>query len=232
MNNDAQDSTFLGACRVGATAQDLGGHVQWYHSVATPGASTVTASTVGGGSCQGEQAPPTGVQGHTPQGALQQQQTPRNRQAVVEALKKEVAAADGAKKKWKFTWQRQSGVNGRVEFKEEVLSTEGIRCFAVAREGTLVITIVHGLRKYYFAGASTAVKGKVFGRMGEWSQEAQPHIVEMQPGATWEWEKFDLATNEIQWAQFCTSENSGGKLWKPAQMEAARIEEKVRQLPG
>jgi hypothetical protein len=100
-----------------------------------------------------------------------------------------------------------------------------------AREGTSVISIVHGLRKCFYAGANNSVKGKVFGRLGEWTAEAQPLMVEMQPDATWSWEKVDMATSEVQWANFCAGNGTGGKLWQPAaNLEANMIEEKV-QLP-
>jgi hypothetical protein len=244
MDDSAQQAAYYATRRLGATANEIGGgNVQWHQSITTPGATAVTRDTPREGiQAGGMDTPNTGVStitaspqnatrlftSTTPQVLQQQVRRPATRAAVAEALRQVIAASDLTKKHWEFTWQKDSGANGSNDLKEELLCTEEIQCFAMAREGTSVVSVVHGLRKCFYAGASTAVKGKVFGRLGEWTAETQPLMVEMQPGATWSWEKVDMATSEVQWANFCAGRDTGGKLWQPAaNLQANMIEEKV-----
>jgi hypothetical protein len=89
------------------------------------------------------------------------------------ALRKVIAVSDATKKRWEFTWQNNSGADGNRDLREELLCTEEIQCFAMAQKSTLVVSIVHGLRKCYFTKVSSAVKGKVLGILGEWTAEAR-----------------------------------------------------------
>jgi hypothetical protein len=68
--------------------------------------------------------------------------------------------------------------------------------------------------------------------VGEWTEEMQPLIVEIQPEETWDWEKLDIATSEVQWVNFCLGGDTAGMLWRPSpDTEAIDIEEKV-QIPN
>jgi hypothetical protein len=92
---------------------------------------------------------------------------------------------------------------------------------------------VHGLRKFFNPNASPAIKGSVFGWIGEWNEDSHPLIVELQQEATWSWEKIKLATSETQWANFCRSPASAnGQLWTPAEIAANAVEHNVQvQVP-
>jgi hypothetical protein len=162
------------------------------------------------------------------------QQTPEGGQqglALQNALKQAITEADDKHKKWEFNWQQGHGANNKNEFRDEALCMEAVQCFAMARPDTSLITIVHGVRKFFHPNAPAAVKGSVFGRIGEWSVDSHPLIVELQKEATWSWEKIKLATSETQWANFCTSPASAnGQLWKPAETAANAVEHNV-QVP-
>jgi hypothetical protein len=151
--------------------------------------------------------------------------------ALQNALKQAIAAADDKHKKWEFNWQQGHGATNKNEFRDEVLCMEAVQCFAMARPETSIITIVHGVRKFFHPNAPAAINGSVFGRIGEWSRDSHPLIVELQKEATWGWEKIKVATSETQWANFCTSPASAnGQLWKPAENAANAVEHNV-QVP-
>jgi hypothetical protein len=175
---------FLGAQHTGATAADLGAHAQqWYHSVATPRTSADartannTAPTAlwgeGGAVAAANQVPIVagtaemiGGRGGQParlfnHGAYTT--TAPQQPALQTALQKVIAFSGESHKKWEWTWQRDLGANKKNEFRNEVLVTEEVQCFGMARRETAVITVVHGLRKFLGAQVPAAIKGAVFG---------------------------------------------------------------------
>jgi hypothetical protein len=69
------------------------------------------------------------------------------------------------------------GANKKIEFREEVLNTEQLQLFAVMKENSAVLTIIHGLQKYYNGETAPELRGKVLARVGDWTSIAQPYIV-------------------------------------------------------
>jgi hypothetical protein len=85
------------------------------------------------------------------------------------------------------------------DFREELLVTEKIQAFGIVKSGSTTVTVVHGLRKYYNRNVAPELRGKVLGRIGDWTADATPYIIEMQPEATWKWEKISVATDVVAW---------------------------------
>jgi hypothetical protein len=69
-------------------------------------------------------------------------------------LQKVIAFSDEAHKKWEFTWQRDLGANKKNEFRDEVLVTEEVQCFAMTRLDTAVV--------FQHPGTSISQRGSVW----------------------------------------------------------------------
>jgi hypothetical protein len=67
------------------------------------------------------------------------------------------------------------------------------------KSGSTTITIVHGLQKYYNYNGNVAPE-----------LHAIP-IVEIQPEATWKWEKISIATDVMVWTEFVNNPQNSGQ---------------------
>jgi hypothetical protein len=149
--------------------------------------------------------------------------------ALKNAFSKVIEAQSGDENKHDFNWQIGSGATRSADFKEEVLNTEKILAFGIVKSGSSTINVIHGLRKYYNGNVATDLRGKVLGRIGDWTHDATPYIIEMQPEATWKWEKISIATSVTAWTAFVNSPQNTGQPWAPGET-ADPIEANV-QLP-
>ena len=247
--SEANIDIFASAAKAGATAGDLSGTDPWYldatatrttvtNATATQTQGVTAAVTPGGQGGAGvrftlpnEGTPQVATpqvlfqQGvGTPHGATQQEKGG----GLIPTLNKRFSTATAGEKLHDYTWQATTGAAGRNEFKEEVLvAADKLEMFALVQQETSYITVVHGVRKYYNGGTAPELKGKIIARMGDWTEDAHPHIVQL-PDDVFDWEKLKLATDPVQFAAFAAMEQNKGKLWKPA--ATATSEENV-QVP-
>jgi hypothetical protein len=112
----------------------------------------------------------------TPAGGGDQQRI-EEQPAVEKTIAEAVKAQSEQERKQEFAWQMELGANKKVEFREEVLNTEQLQLFAVVKENSAALTIIHGLRKYYNGETAPELRGKVLARVGDWTSIAQPYIV-------------------------------------------------------
>lgn len=149
--------------------------------------------------------------------------------ALQNAFDKVLEKQSGDENKREFNWQATSGATHVADFREELLGTEKILAFGIVKSGSPTINVIHGLRKYYNGNVAPELRGKVLGRIGDWTTDATPYIVEMQPEATWKWEKITVATDAVAWNTFINNPQNAGQLWVPG--ATADPVEKDIQLP-
>jgi hypothetical protein len=107
----------------------------------------------------------------TPAGGGDQQRI--EEQPVVEkTIAEAVKAQSEQERKREFAWQMELGANKKIEFREEVLNTEQLQLFAVVKENSAALTLIHGLRKYYNGETAPELRGKVLARVGDWTSIA------------------------------------------------------------
>ena len=72
--------------------------------------------------------------------------------------------------------------------------------------------MVHGLCMY-FGNAAREYVGKVIGRMGEWAEDVNPLLLMMPDKAAWEWNKINVCTDAVAWANHVNTNEGSIKPW-------------------
>ena len=120
--------------------------------------------------------------------------------AVMAALRGEALACSAERLRELFMWQPDLGMSQRTEFMEEAIMghSAGIVAFACVQQGSPVVKLIHGITRYL--GRDAAELRKSFlGRVGEWTHESSPHIVELPVQKSWDWKKIDFADDIEGW---------------------------------
>jgi hypothetical protein len=168
----------------GATAGDLGIHAgNWYHGADNTGTdqghrgnpsqfpgTPLTPDVAGGAAARGFLFPTTPAVNTTTAATTPQPMAVGS--ALQAAINKVIDKQTVKDKKHEFNWQCASGATRVNEFREELLATETIQAFGIVKSGSTTVTIVHGLRKYYNGNVAPELRGKVLGRIGDWTADA------------------------------------------------------------
>lgn len=150
--------------------------------------------------------------------------------AVVAALKGEVLACTKERLRELFKWQGDHGVAGKSDFMEEcVMSHSGdIVSLGCVQKDSTAVKLIHGVTKYMGRDAPE-LKKSVVGRVGEWTHDNKPHLVELPPQKTWDWKEIEFADDFEAWKNFVNNALAEDKfkLYTPS----AGASKKKRHLP-
>jgi hypothetical protein len=133
--------------------------------------------------------------------------------AIQAAIERSIAAQSAVEQKKAFIWQKELGAKDKDKFKEELLAySPDVKACAFVQKDSVVIKVVHGLCKY-FGNAAREYVGKVIGRMGEWAEDVNPLLLMMPDKATWEWNKLNVCTDAVAWANHVNTNEGSIKPW-------------------
>ena len=203
VGQDVQNNDAPGRDTAGVVAEDTGGATH----VTPPGQSQDTpirpSTLFAGAGGQSAVTPPTPSAGGG---------------AVLAALKGEVLACTPEKLRELCMWQPELGSAKKEDFREEVLlgHPANILVLACLQKDSPVLKLVHGITKYM--GRDAPELKKVFlGRVGEWTPENTPHIVELPPQKTWNWVQIEFQHDLEGWQNHVeNSPDNKFKLFVPA----------------
>ena len=114
-------------------------------------------------------------------GGLSQGSTPTQTAgggAVVAALKGETLTCSKERLRELFKWQVDHGVAGKSDFMEECVMSHSADIVALGcvQKDSTAVKLVHGVTKYMGRDAPEMKKSFV-GRVGEWTHDNKPHLV-------------------------------------------------------
>jgi hypothetical protein len=135
--------------------------------------------------------------------------------AVITAIEELVKKQTPEEIRTDFTWQQGRGAEKetREAFKEEALAFHPtVKLFAFVSKNSAIVKTVHGLTKY-FGTHAPEYRGKILGRMGEWTPFNSPSVLVM-PDTTWKWEDVQLNRDTAAW-EAAVGETKG-EVWTTA----------------
>jgi hypothetical protein len=115
-------------------------------------------------------------------------------------------------------WQRTVAVDsGKISaFTAEVGSLLTFQAFIMMREGSVMVTTVHSIAKYFSLSAATSrYQGKYIGFVGDRLATREPGPVLLQPTKSWAWVKKLVRSNGEEVIQAYTGGLGHGLLWAP-----------------
>ena len=124
--------------------------------------------------------------------------------AVEAALEGEILACDREAELGYYLWQKNAGSSNRDEFKNEALFKDCILCFGFVQKGYPILKVVHGVTVYY-GNDAPELKKKLLGRVGEWTTDTTPYLVELPVQKAWNWVKVKYSEDIEAWKNFETA---------------------------
>ena len=103
-----------------------------------------------------------------------------------------------------YLWQKNAGSSNRDEFKNEALFKDCILCFGFVQKGYPILKVVHGVTVYY-GNDAPELKKKLLGRVGEWTADTNPYLVELPVLKAWNWVKVKYSEDIEAWKNFETA---------------------------
>lgn len=153
------------------------------------------------------------------QGGATQMATPETtevKNAVEAAVMGLLVAKSEEEIKQDFKWQREKGVAGKGDIKDEILAySPEIKSFGVVFKGSPAVKVLHGITKYHGRHAPE-LNGAVLGRIGKWTTFtfSTPQIVQLPPVKPFNWTRVKVPSNTAAFREFHAKPENKGKLYR------------------
>ena len=124
--------------------------------------------------------------------------------AVEAALNGELLAGGSEGELEAFLWQKDAGSTNKADFKDEVLFRDNIVCIGFLQKNSPIVKVVHGVTVYH-GNDAPELKKKLLGRVGEWTEDTTPFLVELPVQKAWDWVKVKYCDDLEAWKNFETA---------------------------
>lgn len=121
--------------------------------------------------------------------------------AVAAALKGELLASGKEGELECFLWQKNHGSANKAEYKQEALFKDNVLCHGFVQKGSPILKVIHGVTLYY-GNDAPELKKKLLGRVGEWTEDITPYLVELPVEKSWNWVKVKYSEDLEAWKNF------------------------------